>query len=130
MKEITDIAAELSKGNVERASEIRKSTKFEDDAYEMEVDEIARQAIVNFLKKGEIDNARKVARLFALPPDSADEAVKQAVLSAIADGDMNLAVEIKDKLPMPKGMCDEVVAYFVSWGKKDQAVLIKTTICA
>ena len=124
MKEVKTIAAELAKGNVESAADLNRRLDLPEDV-ELEVLEVARQAIIVYLKKGDVYRARQAKRLFRLPQDLVDETVKQAVLSTLADGNMKRVKELKEELPLNKIIADEIVEYCLSWGKKEKALALQ-----
>src|SRR5581483_7486697 len=111
MEKIKEIAVELSKGNVERAHDITFEVHMKDPDLEMEVIEIARQAIIRYVKEGDIDRALKAHKLFNIPNDSAKEALKQAVLSIYFDGNLQRLLEIKKKVPLSRSLREEIIRY-------------------
>lgn len=124
MKEVKIIATELAKGNVEVAADLNKRLNPPHDV-ELEILEVARQAIIVYLKKGDVYRARQAKKLFGLPQDLIDETVKQAVLSTLVDGNMKRVIELKEELPVKKLIADQIVEYCISWGKKDKALALQ-----
>ena len=116
-----EIARELSKGNVEKAREIKVALMAGHDAYDIELIEIVRQAIISYIKKGEVDKACKARELFEVPQDLADEALKQAVLSSYYEGDLKRLIDIKNTVPMSEELRREIVDYCESWGRHEEA---------
>ncbi|MEN9622122.1 MAG: hypothetical protein RLZZ67_556 [Candidatus Parcubacteria bacterium] len=121
MKKVKEIAYELSKGNIEKAAELRLGVKFDDASLELEVIEIARQAIISYLKKGDTERALETKKFFKIPTDLADEALKQAVLSSYCDGDLKRMLQIRDKMGMSTSLKKEVIEYCESWGRHEEA---------
>ncbi len=115
--EIKKIAQALVAGDVARARKIRDGISNLDEASDWEINEIVRQAIIGYLKKGEIYKARQAESLFKLPKESIDDTVKQAVLSSLREGDMETITELRNGLPIPTEMAQELVAYCATWGK-------------
>ncbi|HVU06815.1 MAG TPA: hypothetical protein VHE10_03460 [Candidatus Paceibacterota bacterium] len=116
-KDIKKIAKALSKGDIQEALTIREDMGDIDLGTEIEICEIVRQAIIAFLKKGEIYNARAAESAFDMEQDSIDETVRQAVMSVFRDGDMEKIAELRDGLPISKTMAEELIQYCASWGK-------------
>ncbi len=116
MKRIKEIAYELSRGNIEKAAEIRLSVEFDDKSLELEIVEIARQAIFSYFKQGDTEKALDTKKLFNVPAESADEALKQAVLSSYCEGDLKSMIKIRREVPMSKSLRQEIVGYCESWG--------------
>lgn len=125
MKRVKEIAYELSKGNIEKAAELRMSVKFDDSSLELEVVEIARQAIISYLKKGDTDKAIDTKKLFKIPKELADEALKQAILSSYCDGDLKRMIQIRDKMNMSTSLKKEIIEYCESWGRHEEAKAMK-----
>lgn len=126
MKEIKDIAKALSSGDVEKAFEIRNSMTNLSKESEFEINGIVRQAIISFLKKGDVKNVKKVERLFMVPKDSSDDTVKQAVLSSFRDGDMKTIASLKTDLPIESSMAKDLIAYCSTWGKAEYEDCMKS----
>lgn len=126
MSEIKEIAVELSKGNIERASEIKMNVRFEDEALELEAVEVVRQAMIGYLKQGEIEKAHKTWTLFALPEDVAEEVLKQAILSVYYAGNLKLVIDIRNKMPLSQSVREELVEYCESWGRHEEAKVMRT----
>lgn len=127
MKHAKEIAVELARGNVTRASEIRKALlRAGDDSFDdLEIMEIARQAMIMHLKKGHIGEVHQIQRAFSLPQDLVDETVEQAVVSSFYEGDLNRVKKMKDDLPIGKALSTKIVDYCSSWGKKDQCLALE-----
>jgi len=117
MKDIKLIAKALSEGNVKEAAAIKSQMVSADQSIEDEINEVARQAVIQYLKTGSVYNAREAERLFKLPKDEVEDAVKQAVMSSLRDGDIETIVELKTDLPISKSMAQEILEYTSSWGK-------------
>lgn len=117
MNDIKNIAEALKDGDIEKASRIKKNISSSDEATEYEVCEVVRQAIIVFLKKKEVYNAREAERLFSLPKELVDETIKQAILSIFRDGDIKTVAELKNDLPISPVMAREIIEYCASWGK-------------
>ena len=115
MKKVKEIAYELSMGNIEKAAQLRLEVEFEDKSLELEVVEIARQALFSYFKKGDIKKALDTKSFFSISTDSANEALKQAVLSNYCDGNLKTMIKIRDKVPMTKSLRQEIVGYCESW---------------
>jgi hypothetical protein len=126
MKEIKEIAAELSKGNVKKASDIRKNLLLAADAdLDMEVTEIAKQAMIHHLKEGKIKAAKEIPKHFSMSKDMIDETVQQAVLSSFRAGDMSAVKVMKKDLPISKSLGTQIIDYCQTWGNKDACVAIE-----
>ena len=100
MKEVKEIAHELSKGNIKKAAELRMSVQFDDKSLELEVVEIARQAVFSYFKKGEVVKAFEAQKFFKISPSSVDEALKQAILSNYREGNLKGMIKIRDNAPL------------------------------
>lgn len=124
-KYIKNIANALSEGEVGKAFEIRSSIAALDGVSEAEISEVVRQAIISYLKRGDIYNAREAESLFKMPKELVDETVRQAVMSSFRDGDMETITGLRDGLPIPQDMARELVDYCVSWGKPGYADCMK-----
>jgi hypothetical protein len=124
MKHAKEIAVELAKGNVARASEIRKGLlRAGDDSFDdLEIMEIARQAMIMHLKKGHINEVHQIQKAFSISQDLLDETVEQAVVSSFYEGDINRIKKMKSELPIGKALSAKIVDYCSSWGKKDQCL--------
>lgn len=128
MKEIKNIARLLENGDIEEAHRAWLQVDDRDGDLQYEVHEIVRQAIIAYLKKGMVYNARRAEILFALPKDAVDEAVKQAVLSSFRDGDVKRVKELRNDLPISKTLADELVNFCASWGKSDYAACMQAVL--
>ena len=127
MKEAKEIAKELSKGNVKKAAEIRTQLlRIEGESFEMELTEIAKQAMLNQLKKGNIKAAKEIEGSFDIPESMAEDTIQQAVMSSFREGNVMLIKELKDDLPIPNELRVKIVQYCASWGKKDMTELMQT----
>ena len=121
MKKVKEIAYELAKGNIEKAAELRLSVQFDDKSLELEVVEIARQAIISYLKKGDTKKALDTKKFFKISEELADEALKQAVLSSYCDGNLKRMLQIRDKMDMSTSLKKEIIEYCESWGRHEEA---------
>jgi hypothetical protein len=121
MKKVQEISYHLSQGNVDEAAAIRLSAHFDDPSLELEIIEIAEQALIGYLKSGQVDKACKTSRLFAISEDVAQDAIKQAVLSIYCEGDLSMLLHIKNSVPMSREMREEIIAYCESWGRHAEA---------
>lgn len=126
MKRVKEIATELSKGNFKRASDIRKEISAEDGgAHDLEIMEIARQAMILNLKRGHVDAAKDIKKSFSLPQDIVDETIEQAVMSSVYEGDMKAVLRLKRELPITRDLGNRIVSYCASWGKKDNSLALE-----
>jgi hypothetical protein len=127
MKHAKEIAAELAKGNIAGASEIRKALlRAGDDSFDdLEITEIARQAMIMHLKKGHIGEVRQIQKAFSIPQDLVDETVEQAVVSSFYEGDLNRIKKMKSDLPIGRALSGKIVGYCSSWGKKGQCLALE-----
>jgi len=126
MKRVKEIATELSKGNFKRASDIRKEVSAEDGgAHDLEIMEIARQAMILNLKRGHVDAAKDIKKSFSLPQDIVDETIEQAVMSSVYEGDMKAVLRLKKELPINRDLGNRIVSYCASWGKKDNSLALE-----
>lgn len=127
MKHAQEIAAELAKGNVARASAIRKAILKEgDDSFgDLEILEIARQAMITHLKKGHISEVHQIQRAFSISQDLVDETVEQAVVSSFYEGDLSRIKKMKEDLPISKAVGGRIINYCSSWGKKDRCLALE-----
>ncbi|HVT75229.1 MAG TPA: hypothetical protein VHD69_02355 [Candidatus Paceibacterota bacterium] len=125
MKDIKKIAKALSQGEIQEALTIKENMGDIDMGTEIEICEIVRQAIIKYLKKGEIYNARAAESAFDMEQDSIDETVRQAVMSIFREGDMEKVAELRDGLPISKIMADELVDYCASWGNPGSTACMK-----
>lgn len=128
MKEIKNIAKAFERGDIGEAYAIRSRILVPGDDIEYEIHEVARQAIVNYLKKGLIYKARETESLFKLPKDALDEAVKQAVLSSFRDGNVKRVEELRRDLPITRTLAHELVEFCASWGKPDYVACLQTVL--
>ncbi len=124
MKEIKEIAAELSKGNVKKASDIRKGLSLATDV-DLEVTEIAKQAMISHLKTGKVAAAKEIPHHFSMPKDMVDDTIQQAVLSSFRAGDMKAVKTMKKDLPISRSLGSQIVEYCQTWGNKDACVAIE-----
>lgn len=92
----------------------------------MELMEIAKQAMLNQLKRGNVDIANEIKRGFDLPEELVEDTIQQAVLSSFCDGDVMRIKELKDELPIPKDLRLKIVDYCATWGRKDMTTLMQT----
>ncbi|MDP1625148.1 MAG: hypothetical protein Q8L64_05250 [bacterium] len=125
---IDAIAKALLKGDIARAAVLRKKMGEIDLVTEVEILEVARQAIISFLKKGDIYNAREISIAFDIERDMMDETVRQAFMSSFREGDMEVLAELRDGLPIPSTMAKELIDYSSSWGDPRSADLMKTVL--
>lgn len=115
MKEVREIAQELSKGNIEKAGNLRTAVHFKDKSLELEVLEIARQAVFSYFKKGEIVKALQAQKVFKISSPSVDEALKQAILSNYREGNLRGMIKIRDTAHVSQKLRKEIVGYCESW---------------
>jgi len=128
MKKIKEIAYELLQGNVEKAAQLKLNSHFADPALEMEVVEIAKQAIISYLKKGDVEKAFKTKKFFSIPQEEVEGALKQAILSSYFDGDLKRVLDIRHKMPMSLEFRQEVIDYCDSWGRHHEAEVMKNLL--
>lgn len=126
MKEAKEIAAELSKGNVDKAREVRdRLFREQKGAFELEIMEIAKQAIIFNLKNGKIRTAKEIKKSFGLSEELVEDTVQQAVLSSFCDGDVERVKELTDDLPIPQELRMKIVEYCASWNRKEMTALMQ-----
>ncbi|MFA6158470.1 MAG: hypothetical protein WC763_02480 [Candidatus Paceibacterota bacterium] len=126
MKRVQEIATELSKGNFKKASDIRKEISAVDgDSHELEIMEIARQAMITNLKRGSVSDAKEIERSFNLADDVVEETIEQAVMSSVYDGDIERLIKLKKELPITRDLGNKIVSYCASWGKKDRFLALE-----
>lgn len=115
MKHIKEIAHELSEGNIDKAIKIKANISLNDTSLQSEVVEIARQAIISYLKKGVIGKAVEITHKFDLPEDVLNETFKQAILSIYYDRNFKNLVKIRKSMPLSLNLRKEIVEYCDSW---------------
>lgn len=125
---IQEISKALAKGDVMVAKELRRSMGPLDAETEAEISEVARQAIIGYLKKGDVYRAREAERAFNMEQDVIDETVRQAILSSMRDGDTETVAELRNGLPISKSMARELVDYCATWGEKDSAECMRAVL--
>jgi hypothetical protein len=126
MIRIQEIAKELCEGNIERASQIRFAGGALDGSIDVEIIEVARQAIIYHVKCGELDKACEIKRCFELPDDLAEDAIMHAVLSVYYERDFKRLVEIKKGMPLSQGLLSQIIEYCDSWGEREEAKAMRT----
>ncbi len=126
MTEIKQIARELSSGNIENARKINKEiARISDESLQLEVMEIAKQAMISHLKKGEVATVRKISEVFSMPRELVEDTIQQAVLSAFAEGDIARVRALKEELPISRDLGAKLVLYCASWGKSDKSAAME-----
>lgn len=128
MKEVKEIAYELSKGNIKKAAELRMSVQFDDKSLELEVVEIARQAVFSYFKKGEVVKALEAQKFFKISSSSVDEALKQAILSNYREGNLKGMIKIRDNAPLSQKLRKEIVEYCKSWKNHQKESIAMETV--
>jgi hypothetical protein len=116
MPHLRHIADALRQGDIAVAKKERDTLgTIRDVALRLEVEEIAKQAVIKHLKDGEVPIARKIQKLFSIPKDMFEDTVAQAVLSSFRDGDYDTVRALRKELPIPARLSSDLIAYCSTW---------------
>jgi len=129
MPHLKHIADNLRAGNIDTAIKEKKALgTIRDRELRLEIEEIAKQAVLKHLKDGEVDVARKIQKLFSMSNDMFEDTVAQAVLSSFRDGDFETVKELRKELPIPKRLTGDLVAYCSTWGDTRKCLLMEEVL--
>jgi hypothetical protein len=116
MPHLRHIADTLRAGDIDAAKKSKAELGLiKDEVLKLEIEEIAKQAVLKHLKDGEVDTARKIQKLFSMPKDMFEDTVAQAVLSSFRDGDFETVKELRKELPIPERLSSDIIAYCSTW---------------